>query len=132
MPKIDDYKQAEEFGRNELTGKNPDLVASFSGAVLHRDSDDKAWFSLNFLNKEIVVSWPELEFSYKDSRQGLPIQQKILLLHYFNGVFSSSGPEITGEWIAFQDFEHLAMSRLFRQMPEDAIIQNCRIEPRCD
>ena len=103
MPRIDDYKQAEEFGKEELTGKNPDLIASFSGAVIHRDKQDKIWFSLCFLNKEIIISWPELEFTDKDTKQGLPIQQKILLLHYLYGTFSLKGPAVTGEWIAFQD-----------------------------
>jgi len=103
MPRIDDYKQALELGRRELSGKNPDLVASFSGAEIHADERENSFFSLHFLNKEIIISWPELEFSYKSSDEGLPIQQRILLLHYLYGAWSSSGARIKGEWISFQE-----------------------------
>jgi hypothetical protein len=103
MPRIDDYKQALELGRRELSGKNPDLVASFSGAEIHADERENSFFSLYFLNKEIIISWPELEFSYKSSDEGLPIQQRILLLHYLYGAWSSSGARIKGEWISFQE-----------------------------
>lgn len=103
MPRIDDYKQALELGRRELSGKNPDLVASFSGAEIHVDERENSFFSLHFLNKEIIISWPELEFSYKGSDEGLPIQQLILLLHYLYGAWSSSGARIKGEWISFQE-----------------------------
>ncbi|UCF56802.1 MAG: DUF3786 domain-containing protein [Deltaproteobacteria bacterium] len=103
MPRIDDYKQALELGRRELSGKNPDLVASFSGAEIHADERENSFFSLHFLNKEIIISWPELEFSYKSSDEGLPIQQRILLLHYLYGAWSSSRARIKGEWISFQE-----------------------------
>ena len=103
MPKIDDYKQAEELGKKELSGKNPDLIAGLSGAGILRDKRGNTSLSLNFLNKDIMISCPGLEFSYKDSDQELPVQQRILLLHYLRGAFLSSGMAIKGEWIAFQD-----------------------------
>ncbi len=103
MPRIDDYRQALELGRKQLSGKDPDTIASFSGAEIQRDEQGSAWLCLNFLNTEILVSWPELEFSYKNSHEALPIQQSILLLHYLHGIWSSSGGAPKGEWIAFQD-----------------------------
>lgn len=103
MPRIDDYRQALELGRKKLSGKDLDLIASFSGAEIHRDKQGRTWLCLNFLNREILMSWPELEFSYKNSHEELPIQQRILLLHYFHGTCSSKGTAIKGEWIAFQD-----------------------------
>ena len=36
MPRIDDYLQAFELVKNELSGKNPDLIAKFSGALIQR------------------------------------------------------------------------------------------------
>ena len=103
MPRIDDYKQALELGRKDLADKNPDLLASFSGAVIERDKQGNSAFSLNFLNREIILSWPELEFVQEGSDAELPIQQQILLLHYLQGAWSSSGAGITGEWISFQE-----------------------------
>jgi hypothetical protein len=103
MPRIDDYKQALDLGKEALSGRNPDILASFSGSVIHRDRERKVSFSLNFLNKETIISWPDLEFSYNNSHEELPIQKQILLLHYLSGAWSSSGATLTGEWIAFQD-----------------------------
>ncbi len=103
MPRIDDYEQALELGRKDLADKNPDLLASFSGAVIERDKQGNSAFCLDFLNRDIMLSWPELEFAHKGSDEKLPIQQQILLLHYVRGACSSSGAAITGEWISFQE-----------------------------
>ena len=103
MPRIDDYKQALELGRKELADKNPDLLASSSGAVIDRNKQEISAFCMSFLNRQIILSWPELEFAQKGSDAELPIQQQILLLHYLHGAWSSSGAGITGEWISFQE-----------------------------
>ena len=104
MPRIDDYNQALELGRKELSGKNPDLVASLSGAEMNSDENGNTFLSLNFLNREIIISWPELEFSYtRSSDEKLLIQQRILLLHYLYGAWFSRGAPIKGEWISFQE-----------------------------
>ena len=103
MPRIDDYRQALELGRKELADKNPDLLATFSGAVIERDKQGISVFCINFLNSDIIFSWPELEFAQRGSDAELPIQQQILLLHYLHGAWCSSGAGITGEWISFQE-----------------------------
>jgi hypothetical protein len=103
MPRIDDYKQALELGRKALADKEPDLLVSSSGAVIERNKQVTSVFCLNFLNREIIFSWPELEFVQRGSDAELPIQQQILLLHYLHGAWSSSGAGITGEWISFQE-----------------------------
>ena len=103
MPRIDDYKQALELGRKELADKHPDLLASSSGAVIERNKHEISAFCLNFLNREIIFSWPELDFAQRGSDAELPIQQQILLLHYLHGAWSSGGAGITGEWISFQE-----------------------------
>ena len=103
MPRIDDFKQARSLSREDLVEKDPDLIANYSGAVIQADSQGNRAFSLNFLNKDLVISWPDLEFSYESSHEKVPIQQQVLLLHYLHGAFSSSGAVITGEWISFQD-----------------------------
>ena len=100
MPRIDDYNQALELGRKELSGKNPDHVARFSGAEMYSNEHGNTFLSLHFLHREIIIFWPELEFFYeRNSGKELPIQQRILLLHYLYGAWSSRGTPIKGEWI---------------------------------
>ena len=103
MPKIDDYKQALELSKKELSGRSPDLVASYSGALVDRDNLGDQSILLTFFNNETVISWPDFTFAYRRIDGGPPLQQQILLLHYLNGAWNSGGPQITGEWVAFQD-----------------------------
>jgi len=103
MPRIDDYKQALELGKKGLSDKNPDRIASLSGAVVQRDKEGKSSLSLNFLGRNTIISWPELGFSYENAEADVAIQQQILLLHYLHGAWSSNGAAISGEWISFQE-----------------------------
>jgi len=103
MPRIDDYKQAKKLCEKDLSGKDPDLIANFSGAVIHTDGQGNRSFSLDFLNRGVIISWPDLQCKYKDSDEELPIQQQAFLLHYLHGALSSKGASVTGEWISFQD-----------------------------
>ena len=103
MPRIDDYQQALELGKRGLSDKNPERIASLSGAVLQRDKEGKSALSLNFLGRNTIISWPELGFSYENAEADVAIQQQILLLHYLHGAWSSNGAAITGEWISFQE-----------------------------
>jgi hypothetical protein len=59
--------------------------------------------SLGFLGARIRIPWPDLVPVKEEDRAELPIQQQVLLLHYLEGVWGSSGASLTGEWIAFQD-----------------------------
>ena len=103
MARIDDYKQALEIGRKKLAERNPDLAASFAGAEIERGKGTQTSLTFPFLNRTIRVDWPDLAVSHVNTGDELPIQQQILVVHYLNGAFLSSGPEQTGEWIAFQD-----------------------------
>ncbi|RLB35782.1 MAG: hypothetical protein DRH11_01635 [Deltaproteobacteria bacterium] len=103
MARIDDYKEALRLARGFLAEKNPDLVASFSGSTIQRNAKGDTSLSLRFLNRDIVISWPQLLLREKQSREQLPVQEQILLLHYLQGAWSASGPGPEGEWIAFQE-----------------------------
>jgi hypothetical protein len=100
MAKIDDYKTAVELGKKGLEDKNPKRIADRSGAYFEADSGGNAVLTMDFLNKKVFITWPDLAFYFKESEEELPIQQQVLLLHYLNG---ASGAKITGEWIAYQE-----------------------------
>ncbi len=100
MPRSDDYKEAVKIGKKELKDKNPKRIASLCGAGFRASAMGNIDVSLKFLNKEVVISWPELDFSFEGSNEKLPIQQQILLLHYLNG---SKGLKAVGEWVSYQE-----------------------------
>jgi hypothetical protein len=101
MPRIDDYKQALALAKKELSQRDPHLIADLAGALIHKDPQDHIIMIINFLNREITITWPDLELSYKDSKEELPIQSQVLLLHYLDG--TRTGSKLKGEWVAFQD-----------------------------
>ena len=103
MPRIDDYNQAYDLAKNELADKNPDQLATYSGAEIQRGQGVEIAISLTFLNNVIASGWPDLRFSNRDSGEELPIQQQVLLLHYLQGAWSASGAKIKGEWISYQE-----------------------------
>ena len=104
MARIDDYKQALVLGKNELSGKDPKLIAGYSGAETREGDEENSFICLDFLNNEILISWPNLEFSYqKTPEKEVSIQQQILLLHYLYGAWVLKGPTVKGEWISFQE-----------------------------
>ena len=100
MARIDDYKEAVELGTRALKGKDPERLALQSGAGLERAAHEKMILTLDFLNRKVAVSWPDLEFSSAGDDEEITIQQRILLLHYLNG---SQGSRTTGDWIAYQE-----------------------------
>jgi hypothetical protein len=103
MPRIDDFKQAREISWKELSSKEIDSVSRFSGAAIREDEKGKKGFTMNFLNRTLLITWPDIQFSYKEADEEVPIQHQVLLLHYLNGAVSSGGTRPTGEWISFQD-----------------------------
>ncbi len=100
MARVDDYIKAVEIGKNELMGNDPEQIAKRSGATYVQGDHGNGVFSIDFLNKTIDISWPELAFSYSVDGGELPIQQQVLLLHYLN---LAEDVKISGEWIAYQE-----------------------------
>jgi hypothetical protein len=103
MARVDDYNQAFELGIKDLSVKDPDLLAGFSGADILRTKEEKTLLSLRFLNRKVDISWPEFEIRHEGSKETLPIQQQVLLVHYLCGAWASSGAPVTREWIAYQE-----------------------------
>jgi hypothetical protein len=103
MARIDDFKQARDFSKKGLSEKDPEVIANLSGAVIKRDEQEVNALLLRFLNRDMNISWPDMEFSYEGTDEDVPIQQQVLVLNYLNGAYNSNGAAITGEWTSFQD-----------------------------
>ena len=100
MARIDDYKNAAELGKKDLLGRDPQKVADQSGSTLKMDAEGRPVLTVDFLNRKVALSWPDLVFSIEELYEEVPIQQQVLLLHYLNG---AGGTELTGEWISYQE-----------------------------
>jgi len=100
MARIDDYRTAVELGKKELVGKNPKRIADQCGATFEATAGGNTTLLLNFLNRDVLISGPAWELSFKDTGDEVPIQQQVLILHYLNG---AAGAKVEGEWIAYQE-----------------------------
>ena len=100
MARIDDYQAAVKLAAASLAGRDPKAVADASGAVYEAHTGGGGALRFPFLNREIALSWPDLQFSTRDAETEVPIQQQVLLLHYLQG---AGGGGVTGEWIAYQE-----------------------------
>jgi hypothetical protein len=104
MAKVDDFIQARALSIKELKQKDIKSVAQFSGAILNLDdSGGIGSLTIKFLNKDVIFSWPDLIFSLNNSKDQVPIQEQVLLLHYLNGTYNAGTGINKGGWISFQD-----------------------------
>jgi len=102
MAREDDYRNAAAIARSDLAEKDPVLLAGRCGGEIKGDEGETR-LELVFLGKRIQAVWPDVRLSRPDSDEEVPIQQQVLLLHYLQGAWSSSGPPVSGDWMAFQD-----------------------------
>jgi hypothetical protein len=103
MARIDDFKQAREISRKELLQYDPEFIERYSGVEIIKEKNEINALSLRFLNRNINISWPDMDFFYEAGDGEISIQQQALLLHYLNGACSSKRVEISGEWVSYQD-----------------------------
>ncbi len=100
MARIDDYKQAFEIAKEEVIKKNPKRLADQAKGRFEPDKGGGARIYMDFLGKLIEIRWPELKITYSGTDEELPLQQRVLLLHYLQRL---KGTVPSGEWIAYQE-----------------------------
>ena len=103
MARIDDFKQAKELSKKELLQYDPEVIVQYAGVGIKKTGNKIDSLNLNFLNRNLCISWPDMEFSFETGDGEISIQQQAFLLHYLNGACSSNGIEMSGEWVSYQD-----------------------------
>jgi hypothetical protein len=99
MARVDDYRMALEITEREIRERNPLHLCRLSGALFTGQGGDAAVIELRFLNRMITITWPDLSFS-QDQKGEVSIKEKIIILHYLNGVKRDQTGE---EWISYKD-----------------------------
>jgi hypothetical protein len=99
MARVDDYRMALEITEREIRERNPLHLCRLSGALFTGQGGDAAVIELQFLNRMITITWPDLSFS-QDQEGEVPIKEKVIILHYLNGVKREQTGE---EWISYKD-----------------------------
>jgi hypothetical protein len=99
MARVDDYRMALEMTEREIRKRNPLQLCRLSGALFTGQEGDSAVFELQFLNRMVTITWPDLSFS-QDQGGEVSLKEKIIILHYLNGVKREQTGE---EWVSYKD-----------------------------
>lgn len=96
--RVDDYKNAGRIAAGELAARDPEAVASASGAMV---LSAPAGFQLDFFGRPVVVSAPEMTVAWRDQKPGeeFSLTDAVLVLHYLTG---AKGLPPTGEMVAYR------------------------------
>lgn len=99
MPRIDDFKNALDLARQAFRGKNPRRIAELSGALFQSNAQG-SFFHLPFLNRDLIVSWPDGAITMPEGTKELSLMEQGLILHY---LIQAKGTPLTGRWITFRE-----------------------------
>jgi hypothetical protein len=99
MARADDYRMALKITEREIRKRNPLQLCRLSGALFTGQEGDSAVIELQFLNRMITITWPDLLFA-QDQKSEVSIKEKIIILHYLSGVKREQTRE---EWISYKD-----------------------------
>ena len=99
MARIDDYSNAFKIALEELKTKDLRRVADAGGAVL-TEVDGAPCLEIPFIDRLARITMPDGEFSDLNAEGEIPIQERVLILHYLN---SATGRKPSNDWIAYRE-----------------------------
>lgn len=99
VARIDDYHNAFALALDELKDRNLHHVAGKSGAKILEEGDNFS-LELPFIERLVRIDFPEGKFSDLNSEDEIPVQEKVLILHYLN---KATGSRPNEDWIAYRE-----------------------------
>jgi len=99
MARIDDYSNAFNIALEELKTKDIQRVASASGGAFS-EADGVSYLEIPFIERLARITLPEGTFEDLNAGGEIPIQEKVLILHYLN---SATGLKPTNDWITYRE-----------------------------
>ena len=96
------YEQAYTLACEELAKIDDIEQQSLRRGTKYLETGSGKLIIIEYLNRTYQVSLPEVEISLTDSEELVPIQDKILLLHYFNG---AKGTLASSRVISFKEIK---------------------------
>ena len=84
--------------RESLRGKNPERLATRTGAIYTPKGDSAGEFRLPFWAREVVLNFPDFDGKFADTGDVINTFDLTMLAYYFD---VSDGAPMTNEWIAF-------------------------------
>ncbi len=92
------FELAYELACKKLASMNPEEICRKTGAL----SIDQNRIMINYLNRPYLVAIPNGEISLKDGEEKIPIEDRILILHYLT---QATGAPYTNKLITYGQIE---------------------------
>jgi hypothetical protein len=93
------YQDAYKLACEALVSADIKERAEKSGATLTVGENGNHLITLNFLSRLCQIKFPDIEVTYQESDEEVPLWSKILILHY---LVKSEGLPLSGKWINFK------------------------------
>ena len=93
------YQDAYKLACEALISADIRERAEKSGATFKAGQSGSHLITLTFLNRLCQITFPDIEVTYQESDEEVPLWSKILILHY---LVKSEGLPLTGKWINFR------------------------------
>ncbi|MBW1856429.1 MAG: DUF3786 domain-containing protein [Deltaproteobacteria bacterium] len=92
------YQDAYKLACEALVSADIKERAEKSGATLTAGENGNHLITLTFLSRLCQIKFPDIEVTYQESDEEVPLWSKILILHY---LVKSEGLPLSGKWINF-------------------------------
>lgn len=86
--------------RSELRSRDPQILAQKTGAQFTPSGPGAGVFSLKLWDREVKLSFPELDAQTPEGQPGLIPPELALLFYYF---YTADGAPLARQWISFSD-----------------------------
>ncbi len=100
MARVDDYVNAFNLAREELSNQDPGWVANRSGSEYVADPAPAVLLPFNGRTVKIRFDYMDVEPLEGDTGREITVQEKVLVLHYLLG---ARGFKPTGKWITYRE-----------------------------
>ena len=108
--------------REKLQDKNPEVLATQTGAIYTPGEGGSGEFHLSFWAREIIISFPDFVGKYTDSDEEINTFDMTMLAYYFD--VSNGGP-VAGEWIGFNQIpDGIFYAQAFQNYSGNELLKN--------
>ncbi|MFU8771519.1 MAG: DUF3786 domain-containing protein [Anaerolineales bacterium] len=83
-----------------LRNIDPTILASHTGTMYTTNGDGKGKFEFSFWGKQVSLTYPDFNASYKESGESLPLPFWAMIAYYF---VTSNGSPLAGKWVSFSE-----------------------------
>ncbi|MFH1757632.1 MAG: DUF3786 domain-containing protein [Pseudomonadota bacterium] len=100
LPKQENYQLARQMAVDGLGQSDLQERAAKSGGRYESDSEGEARIRLEYLGRELLISFPAGTIKATHGPGPIPLREEILVLHYLG---KATGTAPTGRWISFAE-----------------------------